>query len=108
MVCCLVDGFNLIAGIVVGAIGLIMLLLIYPIYCKMENIKHTFKKPSKATVVSVVLGIIALLCFATGMCLVLLKSSVLFIVGIAVGCVGIFGMVITYPIYSSINEKDLK
>ena len=108
MVLCLVEGYNLIAGIIIGAVGLIILALIYPIYCKMENIKHEFKKPSKATVVSIIIGILALIMFGAGMCLVLLKSSVWFIVGIAVGSVGIFGMIMSYPIYSTINGKQVK
>ena len=38
MVLALVEQFNLfIPGIVIGVVGLLILALIYPIYCKMEN-----------------------------------------------------------------------
>ena len=106
MVLCLVEGFNLFSGIIVGVVGLIILAIIYPIFCKMENIKHERKKVNKGTVVSVVLGIVATLLFGTGMCLVLTDlATVWFVVGIAVGCVGIFGMIITYPLYLTISNK---
>ena len=98
----------LIPGIVVGGVGLIVLALIYPIYRKVG--KYPPIEVNKATVISYALGIIATLLFGAGMCLVMVdKNPVLWkmLVGIAVGIVGLVGMILNALInLSKKNRKD--
>ena len=63
----------------------------------------------KGTVVSLILGIMGCLLLGIGMCIAMLWSEVgdvSFILGIAVGLVGILLMCIAYPMYSFITQKQ--
>lgn len=87
MVLALVEQFNLfIPGIVIGVVGLLLLALIYPIYCKMEN---KVSKPINTKVVGVIIyTTISTLIMGGGMSLVLVFPERL-VLGIILGSVGL-------------------
>lgn len=57
------------------------------------------------TVVSLVIGIISSLILGIGMCCTMVWGSELFIIGIIIGVVGIVGIIMAYPVYSSITKR---
>jgi len=88
MVLALVEQFNLfVPGIIIGVVGLLILALIYPIYCKMEN---KVAKPANKKVVGVTIyTTISCLVMGGGMALVMTMQEQ-FILGIILGSVGLF------------------
>lgn len=64
----------------------------------LEKIKELDKKPGKsATTAALFVGIISSLIMGSGMSLVMIASD--FVLGILVGCIGLVGMILTYPVY---------
>ncbi len=59
----------------------------------------------KATVYSLILGILSTLVFGTGMCCCLVWTE-LFVLGIFVGLLGMAGMALAYPLYKRTVEKE--
>lgn len=60
----------------------------------------------KGTVVSLILGIISCLVMGTGMAMVLEFGSQWFLPGLIIGIVGIIGVILAYPLYLLITEKE--
>lgn len=60
----------------------------------------------KATVWSLVVGIISALVLGTGMSMCMVFMGIWFIPGIAIGCIGLVGMCVTYPLYLRILQKE--
>ncbi|MBQ7384126.1 MAG: hypothetical protein IJV72_04970 [Clostridia bacterium] len=72
---------------------------------KMEQLRRLDASVTKkGTVVSLIIGIISSLVMGTGMCCAMLWEE--YAIGIAVGVVGIIGVCLAYPIYSSITKKE--
>lgn len=66
----------------------------------------------KGTIVSLLLGIFGALILGVGMCLTMteigaaLGDKLSFIVGIAVGVLGIVGIILAYPVYLAITARE--
>lgn len=60
---------------------------------------------SKATTISLVVGILSSLVLGVGMCCCMVWSN-LFVLGIFVGIIGIAGMVAAYPLYRRVLIKE--
>lgn len=56
--------------------------------------------------VSLVHGILYTLLLGVGMCCCMVWAEKLFVPGIFVGCIGLAGVVATYPIYNRIVKQD--
>lgn len=62
----------------------------------------------KATVVSLIAGILGSLILGVGMCCTMVWADSWFIPGIAIGLVGIVIVCLAYPLYSRVLEKEHK
>ena len=73
----------------------------------MEQLRRLDKSATKgATVVSLVVGIISALLLGVGMCCTMVPGwEAYFIPGIAVGVVGIIGVIAAYPIYNHMVKR---
>ena len=73
----------------------------------MEQLCRLDKSATKgATVVSLIVGIISALLFGVGMCCTMVPGwEQYFIPGVAVGVVGIIGVLAAYPIYSHMVRR---
>ena len=73
----------------------------------MEQLRRLDESATKgATVVSLIVGIISALLLGVGMCCTMLPSwEAYFIPGIAVGVVGIIGVIAAYPIYNRMVKR---
>lgn len=107
MVLTLMTEWNLmIPGIVVGAIGALVLLLIYPIYRKVGH--YPPLKTNPKAVVAVAIGIVGTILLGIGMCLVMIPQTVVawkMILGILVGMVGLVAVILIPIIYISTQNK---
>ena len=64
----------------------------------LEKIKELDKKPGKSAMTAALfIGIISSLIMGSGMSLVMIASD--FVLGILVGCIGLIGMILAYPVY---------
>ncbi len=72
------------------------------------------KVSQKATMVSLVLGIVGVLVMGTGMSLIMTEFGSLlgltgvlgFVVGVVIGLVGIIMVVLAYPVYNTVLKKE--
>ncbi len=73
----------------------------------MERLRRLDESATKgATVVSLIVGIISALLLGVGMCCAMLPGwEAYFIPGIAVGVVGIIGVIAAYPIYNHMVKR---
>ena len=73
----------------------------------MEQLRRLDKSATKgATVVSLIVGIISALLFGVGMCCTMVPGwEQYFIPGVAVGVVGIIGVLAAYPIYNHMVKR---
>lgn len=60
----------------------------------------------KGTRIALILGIISSLVMGIGMCCCLVWADTMFTPGIFIGSIGIFGMVMAYPLYARITRKE--
>lgn len=60
----------------------------------------------KATVWSLIVGIVSTLILGVGMCCCLEWSDTMFLPGVVIGAAGIVGVSLAYPIYKRITEKE--
>lgn len=60
----------------------------------------------KATIASLIVGIIGALILGTGMSCALVWQGMLFVPGIIIGLIGIAGVVAAYPIYTRTLKKE--
>ncbi len=109
MVLALVEEWNLrIAGIVVGSVGLILLVLIYPVYRKVGHYPRI--KANRAHIAAYILGVFAALLLGVGLCLVLVSAEPApwqIVTGICVGMVGII-IAILNPVFNISKKNDEK
>ncbi len=73
----------------------------------MEQLRRLDKSATKgATVVSLIVGIISVLLLGVGMCCTMVPGwEQYFIPGVAVGVVGIIGVIAAYPIYNHMVKR---
>ncbi len=73
----------------------------------MEQLRRLDKSATKgATVVSLIVGIISVLLLGVGMCCTMLPDwEQYFIPGIAIGLLGIIGVITAYPIYNHMVKR---
>lgn len=108
MVMTLVEEWNtLVAGIVLGAIGLITLLLIIPIYRKLGN--YPPLKKDKNVIIAYVVGTLGAIILGIGMCFALnvfnFSYTLAYLIGIPVGIVGIVVVILTPIIYLAKSKQ---
>lgn len=60
----------------------------------------------KATIVSIVVGMIGALIFGVGMCCTMVWTEVLFVQGVVIGLVGIAILAAAYPLYMRVLRKE--
>lgn len=80
-------------GIIMGAIGLVVLLIMVLVWRKMEH-KAPIKVSGK-TIGAILIGIIGSVLFGVGMCMVMVWSNM--ILGIVIGIVGIVVLLCLIP-----------
>ena len=88
-------------GIIMGAAGLVVLLIMVLVWRKMEN-----KAPihvSGKTIGMVLLGIVGALLLGVGMCLTMVWSNM--ILGVVIGIVGIVLLLCLIPLTKGLEEK---
>ena len=74
---------------------------------KMDRLRRLDRGVSqKATVWSLVTGILSALVLGTGMSMCMVFSGVWFIPGIVIGCIGLAGLCVTYPLYLRIIRRE--
>lgn len=72
---------------------------------KMERLRSLDRGVTKkGTVLSLIVGVIGSLVMGTGMCCAMLWE--MFVIGIAVGVVGMVLIAVAYPIYTSVTKKE--
>lgn len=64
------------------------------------------EKTRRATSVAIGAGVAFSLVLGVGMCLTMMQTGVLFVLGVAVGLVGIAGCVAAWPLYRRIAARD--
>jgi len=60
----------------------------------------------KATMYSIIIGVIGALIFGTGMSCCLLASGFMFVLGVIIGVIGLAVLSLAYPIYNSTLKKE--
>lgn len=74
---------------------------------KMQKIrKMDTHVTNKATMISIITGVIGVLILGTGMCCCMVWQGKWFIPGIAVGILGMLAIGLAYPVYQYIAEKE--
>ena len=61
---------------------------------------------NKATMISIIIGVIGVLILGTGMCCCMVWQGKWFIPGIAVGILGMLAIGLAYPVYQYIAKKE--
>ena len=87
-------------GVASGIVGLVVLLIDVIVWCRLEG-KEPIKVSGK-TVVSVIVGVLGALLFGVGMCLSMVLDKM--ILGIVIGFVGIFILLMLIPITKGIRD----
>ncbi len=80
-------------GVIMGAVGVVVLLIMVLVWRKMENKEPI--KPSGKTIGATLIGIVGALLLGVGMCLTMVWSNM--VVGIIVGIVGIVVLLCLIP-----------
>lgn len=107
MCMCLISEWNtLTIGIIVAIIGFIILLAIIPVY-KYSHPKKQKKTIDKKTVATWVIGIVGSLIMGFGMSRIMGENvdKADFIIGIAIGAIGLIICILNYPIYRYIKNR---
>lgn len=74
---------------------------------KMEQLRRLDESSTKKGLAcSLLLGITSALFLGIGMCCAMLWGNILFIPGIVIGCIGIAGMVLAYPLNVRLTKKE--
>lgn len=60
------------------------------------------------TIISLIVGIVSSLILGVGMCCTMIWADTLFVPGIIIGVIGIIGILIAYPLYMRITDKQRK
>lgn len=109
MVLVLVSEWNMyLAGIVMGAIGLIGLLAIIPIYHKLGHYKVLKSNPM--LILSLAIGILGLFILGVGMCLIMTVSNPAtwqIVLGLVIGIIGLLLVSFNPVIYRVLEGRKL-
>lgn len=74
---------------------------------KMERLRRLDQSVTKkATMWSLIQGVISSLVMGTGMSMCMVFMGIWFIPGIVIGCVGLVGVCMAYPMYLRIMQKE--
>lgn len=74
---------------------------------KLEQLRRLDESTTKKGLAcSLMLGITSALVLGIGMCCAMLWGNILFIPGIVIGCIGIAGMVLAYPLNVRLTKKE--
>ncbi|MBQ8236809.1 MAG: hypothetical protein IJZ39_01490 [Oscillospiraceae bacterium] len=74
---------------------------------KMDRLRRLDQSVSqKATVRSLVLGVLSSLVMGTGMSMCMVFTGVWFIPGIIIGCIGLAGVCLAYPLYLRVLHRE--
>ena len=74
---------------------------------KMDRLRRLDRSVTqKATMWSLVLGVLSSLVMGTGMSMCMVFMGIWFIPGIVIGCVGLIGVCMAYPLYLRILTKE--
>lgn len=74
---------------------------------KMEQLRRLDESTTKKGMAcSLTLGIAGALVLGIGMCCAMLWERVLFGPGILIGCIGIAGMILAYPLNANLTKKE--
>lgn len=74
---------------------------------KMQKVrKMDAHATNKATMISIIIGVIGVLILGTGMCCCMVWQGKWFIPGIAVGILGMLAIGLAYPVYQYIAKKE--
>lgn len=100
MCMCLLPEWNAFRpGVIMGAIGLLVLLAMVIVWRKMENKSPI--KPSGKTIAAVLLGIVGSILLGVGMCFVMVWSNL--VLGIIIGLVGIVALLMLIPLLKGVK-----
>lgn len=91
------NAFN--QGIIMGVIGMAVLLVMVPVWRKMEN-KEPIRLSGK-TIGATLIGIIGALLLGVGMCLTMVWSNM--VMGIVIGIAGIVVLLSLFPFLKGLN-----
>lgn len=91
------NAFN--QGIIMGVIGMVVLLVMVPVWRKMEN-KEPIRLSGK-TIGATLIGIIGALLLGVGMCLTMVWSNM--VIGIVIGIIGIVVLLSLFPFVKGLN-----
>ncbi len=107
MCMCLLPEWNLmVPGVIASIVGFIVLLCIIPIY-KKNRPKKAPKKTDWGMVATFIIGVVGSLLMGFGMSRIMVGEPTQgdFILGIAVGVVGLLVCVLNYPVYAYLKSK---
>lgn len=99
--CLVVEWDAFIPGVVMGAAGAVVLIIMLLVRRKMRG-KSLMVKPSGRTVGAILLSILGVLTFGVGMCMTMIWEG-LMIPGIAVGVVGMILVLCLIPVCKGIK-----
>lgn len=71
---------------------------------RLKKLDASTKKPAR--IAASVIGVISTLIFGLGMCFTTVWYEDLFVAGILIGILGLFGIASAYPIYMGITKKQ--
>ncbi len=75
----------------------------------LEQIKKLDRSVTKkGEIISLIIGVIGTLIMGVGMCCVMVWGDKLFVAGIIVGIIGIVAVLLAYPVYKRVVEKQRK
>lgn len=76
---------------------------------KMERLRQLDRKTTKiGNIVSIIVGTISSLILGIGICCCMILDVKLFFLGLCFGIIGVVGIVLSYPLYNYITEKQRK
>lgn len=76
---------------------------------KMDQLRKLDESTTRpGTIISLIVGIVSSLILGVGMCCTMIWADTLFVPGIIIGVIGIIGILIAYPFYMRITDKQRK
>lgn len=74
---------------------------------KLEQLRQLDQSVTRrGTLVSCSLGTLSALVLGVGMCCTMVWQELLFVPGILIGCIGIAGVMLMYPLYTRITDSE--
>ena len=106
MCMCLLPEWNMFtAGVIFTAVGAVVLLVTLFVHCKQTGVK--IKLPSAKIVLKTLYGLVAILVFGLGMCMVMVFEGMM-LWGILVGITGIVLLLFLIPMCFGFKKKEEK